>query len=398
MEMELSGINIKLYDFDEQSVKVFADFFSKDCHSDFNPVDTADSADLLIIDLDTRNNLEVLSLLREKYPSKPLVVLTSTAFNQHDGLTFILRKPLSNVNFYHLLLQLTLVTADNQPPAEELKNALLQHIQDNMLSAVSNVSTSDNDDIVPYELTQFDAMKLSRLVGRHEDIDISNPQATMRILFDPNLLLIGVIRNVVEKYANSTSMILVSLLDNQFLYDPEKHEIYTFINQSLLRLLCLMGTSEPPVCKPLDSSEQELTLKKLMRQNDTEIKRWPIDEFLWLIALWSSRGKIPRDINLNIPVKLTKWPDFTKLEKLPYALSIAALLSRQPMRLNDIAQRLKIEQRFVFAFYSAANAIGAAANSQQQSDTLFIAENTKVKVLSFLKKLSNVFNHRAAGE
>ncbi len=48
-----------------------------------------------------------------------------------------------------------------------------------------------------------------------------------------------------------------------------------------------------------------------------------------------------------------EWPTLTRLASIPHALRIAALLYDHPYPLADAARLLGIEQRYVFAFYSA---------------------------------------------
>ena len=95
---------------------------------------------------------------------------------------------------------------------------------------------------------------------------------------------------------------------------------------------------------------------------------------MWLISLWSSRGRIPVGTEILKPVFLMEWPNLTRLASVPHALRIAALLYDHPYPLADAARLLGIEQRYVFAFYSACKAIGLANVSRRQIDHTFAPE------------------------
>jgi len=115
-----------------------------------------------------------------------------------------------------------------------------------------------------------------------------------------------------------------------------------------------------------------------------------MESFMWLISLWTSRGRIPISTKLNQPVYLLQWPNLTRLASTPYSIRIAALLYDQPYPLIEAAKQLGIEQRYVFSFYSACKSIGLANTSKRVSDQIFIAERTKQSEhKSILSKLLN---------
>ena len=99
--------------------------------------------------------------------------------------------------------------------------------------------------------------------------------------------------------------------------------------------------------------------------------------FMWLITLWCSRGRVPEDCDLTQPVYLMQWPNLTRLEPIPHAVRIAALIYHQPRTLTDTAKQLGIEQRYVFAFFSACKTIGLSDISRRDVDKLFATESPK---------------------
>jgi hypothetical protein len=93
-----------------------------------------------------------------------------------------------------------------------------------------------------------------------------------------------------------------------------------------------------------------------------------MEEFLWKVALWTSCGRIPQDVDLTAPVFLQCWPNFTRLQLSPNFLRIAALLVQQPRTLMDVAKALEIPQKDVFAFFSATRAIGLSGQVKRQDN------------------------------
>ena len=82
------------------------------------------------------------------------------------------------------------------------------------------------------------------------------------------------------------------------------------------------------------------------------------EDFLWNVAAWAARGRLPAGTNPYRAVRLTAWPNFTRAFLSPHALRIAALWVRGFASPVDIALRLAIPQRYVFSFFTAAHFAG----------------------------------------
>jgi len=80
----------------------------------------------------------------------------------------------------------------------------------------------------------------------------------------------------------------------------------------------------------------------------------PAEPFLWKLAMRTSRGRVPVDTNFTTPIKLIRWPNFTRTIITPHALRIAALWAKQPTSLMDTANYLAVPLQHVFMFYTAA--------------------------------------------
>ena len=84
----------------------------------------------------------------------------------------------------------------------------------------------------------------------------------------------------------------------------------------------------------------------------------PLDGLEWELALWASRGRLPRGTGLEHPIRLKSWPNLTRLAVPPEAMRIAGLWSRGELSLRETVASLGAPQRYVFAFYSACAALG----------------------------------------
>ena len=75
---------------------------------------------------------------------------------------------------------------------------------------------------------------------------------------------------------------------------------------------------------------------------------------LWQVALWTARGRLRSGLTPTMHLRLKKWPDLTRLAETPHAMRIAAVLVCAPHSPRELCERLRIPQRYVFSFLSAA--------------------------------------------
>jgi len=104
----------------------------------------------------------------------------------------------------------------------------------------------------------------------------------------------------------------------------------------------------------LDSSEIRLYRKKAEEEPEYAHS---IESFIWTTSLLTSRGRLLKYTDINKKVGLKYWPNLTRLELIPHAMQIAAVFYKHPGSLLEVSRWLKIEQRYVFAFYNAVLAL-----------------------------------------
>lgn len=92
------------------------------------------------------------------------------------------------------------------------------------------------------------------------------------------------------------------------------------------------------------------------------------------IGLWTFDGKLPQETDIDHPVFLRYWPNFTRLPELPNAMRIAALWRKRATALSRTARELEIPQRQVFSFYAASWSLGMANLSRRSVDLILEPE------------------------
>ena len=154
---------------------------------------------------------------------------------------------------------------------------------------------------------------------------------------------------------------------------PYTHEVWLDVDDKQLRAFAgLAINSHSAKSMSLSSVELEGSSfsKKMEGFHD-------VDNFLWKLAIWTSKGRYPKHIDIHRPVYLKQWPNFTRLVVTPHAMRIAALLIRGPRTAMSIANDLKIKPQFVFVFISAANVLGLLEQATRQVDEVIAPAEVK---------------------
>ncbi len=78
---------------------------------------------------------------------------------------------------------------------------------------------------------------------------------------------------------------------------------------------------------------------------------------LWIAAIECSNGKLLPGHSTDIPVKLRAWPNFTRNDFKPEHLKLAAILARQAVSLQKLAEITQVAYEDIVNFYNATYAV-----------------------------------------
>ena len=188
--------------------------------------------------------------------------------------------------------------------------------------------------------------------GTKPDIDFSDSAQRRDILYSPVAYLQGTLMDKFFVAKRTRRSFIIEASNEKIVFFPERDQFYTTLKADALRSICtrkmkLIAT------RTLEKSEA----KQIEQVVSPAKKLIDSDVFLWDVALLTSRGRIPSDVDPEAPVRLKLQPDLDRLTFVPYADQIASLWKKRAVSLLETASTLKIPQRYVFAFYNAANAL-----------------------------------------
>lgn len=344
-------LNIAMVGTDEQTRMILKKSLYDYGKRQYALVDSVQSADVIIFDLDSLEAMDLWKEYRALYPSLPILIL-SLHYRSISG-TFFIQKPINVEKLLKILEKIKIQKKGIQIDTESQSHPYAAETKVNRVKLAAEIQREKEDNL----FYQF--------CGYAADIDPYQPQAVEKIYYDHTHYLQGFLEKAFTTAQQSHAEgILIEGLHTPMILLPEK-------NQLLCSSLCLEEQLHTMAVLPLSASSH----LRLLSLDEATIEQWrlteklfaqPLEPFLWKVALWTARGHLPKGTSLFKNVVLKQWPNFTRLIITPHALEIAALWIAQPHSLIETAKVLSIAQRYVFAFFSATQALKLTVLDHQQ--------------------------------
>ena len=140
-------------------------------------------------------------------------------------------------------------------------------------------------------------------------------------------------------------LVIDGLVDPIIFMPEDRGYVVTRLGKNRLRFICLAPMKEIVHMRiPLRGLPPDLV----------DCPPVPSSQFLWEVALLTSRGRLPEGTSLEMPIRLKRWPNLTRYLESPHAMRIAALWSRTAHSLSETVRQLSIPAGCVYSFYYAA--------------------------------------------
>ncbi len=393
-------LKIYMQGFDNRSLKTFEIFYQSKCNAKFHLTDDYKNASIAVIDFDVCHDKKLIEHLQNTNKSLFIIIVSLIEQDQQNPGVFFLQKPVNPEQLKQRLITIKKLLSGNKTlnseklkPKKTLSNRRPETVEATKTNNINCISHKKNYSAPTAAATMMSKEEESHYIGNNPDITLNDPHSILNAVYTARNKLQDAIVKAIALAKRDKCDIEMYCLNTGFVINFEENSIYTASSDNVLRPLCLLESEQPPVIRKHNSTtpvQQSLTLKN---RNKSQLKIWSLDVFLWKIALWTSRGRFPEDTDLHTTAYLSEWPNFTRLQTFPHAMRIAALLHQQPTRLTEIASKLKIPQRYVFSFYSAAKAIEISGISRRKIDqTLKAAPQKKSSHRSVLQKVLNKLN------
>jgi hypothetical protein len=358
-------LNVALLGMGQRMEQMLHMFFQTQCQDRYTAADEEENADLSIIDLDGRGGEALWREHASRFPGRPCILLSLTEVDAGDGE--LVSKPL-RIKRLQAALDRIRDRLLPQPQVERPESVgVVQHPSHQTAEILSplrlrpeaaeaqgrNTAHSGPAKGVATPATAAQCMQdkeIYAFIGSAPDMDLTDPQQVQKVQYDPKQFLIGHILAATRLGRKEQRPVRLATPYGSLTLLPEIKGVLVEMKHRHLRLLAAV---------PIREEDISLSVLKPDQVADTDQGLWQdLDTFVWNLTLICSRGRMPVGTDPTAPVALHNWPNLTRLRLFPHALQIAALWINRPVSLQETASELGIPQRFVFAFYSAAQNLG----------------------------------------
>lgn len=384
---------------DERSCRIMSMFFKGPCEGHAIVVEEND-ATVAIVDTRFEHARQVLEQTLAQGKMDAIIVLSSQTTDRiiHDKIMY-LDKPISTNPMFEALdwakdltegkqrqkpfqtprSPIRTAKAEPVPSAQELKaneeeaiiiadQVIEQHTEQTVEQPVEletentdlpeqshhiNSVTTTAIENKAHASMQVEERDFSDVIGTVLDIDLNDPAKQRAAFYDPSKYYQGCVQDAFNKARTEDTALQLTLGWNPLIILPHSKQIWWDADDKLLKAVSDIEINvKTATITPLSPNALAESVANPEKKQD-------MDAFLWKLTLWSSRGRYPLAIDIDSPIQLKKWPNFTRYIVTPHALRIAALLIKEgPDTMIGIANTLNIELRYVSIFVSATHALG----------------------------------------
>ena len=245
-----------------------------------------------------------------------------------------------------------------KPKVTEVTPALADNPPPYPTSELESIQSLEALHLLPPEpklgVAKMDQSMVNRCCGHHPDVNVHNPQQRRGLYFNANGAFLNWLPRAVNKARLSQLPVEIVGLPCPLIYLPEEDRFWGDFDQELLLQYALsrFGMTELEL-----RNRPDLEVIKPVARNADPINE-SRDALIWKMALWSTRGRLSQHLDPEAVYTLLAKPDFNRLLAIPHAEDITELWHQQCFSAVNVTRMLQIPQRYVFAYMSAADALG----------------------------------------
>lgn len=331
-------IKVALFGMDKRSedrmLTIFSMNFKDQCeHADIKHADT------VIFDMDDKNVASEWAEFRLNHPDIPVIIMAQEHV-ELIGTTYISK------------------------PAKLAE--LLAALKDSSNKDISsNLNTGHN--------TRSAAKALQERSPKSSYNNNSGSSESFELFYNPDEFVQGQVVKAIKKANEINSNIFIKCWSNQWiLISPNSNFLFQNITDSQIKTLGLVPLGGDLVYSEHPFSDDEIS--HMANSSTSLVKVFPIDTFLWNIAIRTARGRVPLGVSLDELFILSHWPNLTRLDYIPNAALISAFWVDQAQSINNVINQLHIPYKDVANFFSAAWANGLMKAAKRKEDFLSTPE------------------------
>ncbi|MCV6623677.1 MAG: hypothetical protein OIF51_18215 [Cellvibrionaceae bacterium] len=402
---------IAIHHCSDRQAKPLRYFFQSRTIGQYELSSSADSdlhkPDIHIVDIDSREGFDYAEELLETQPK--LKVLCISFEKSAPGQALCIKKPVQKDALLQALSKVQLAEArsladvqkvanqSNQAPepeqkdTEEKKSRFHADLQESVVSKKTEVNKSSVAAAVSAEKPQPKFQKVgeakntagaalrlrkSQSLPRQVNDDLGELEQAR---YQSENYLQGIVNTAIDRSRDEGQPVKVTIAKESFTICAVKRKIWHKIKYNTLRSI-----SSSPI---LETNTELSALGQTNVDGVDYLIEEPLDDFLWRSSAWASRGRLLDDVSLNQNLRLTRWPNLTRVLLFPHASKIAAVLASRPISLLELIQDYKLPAYYVFSFYSAAASLGYITRYDGPKSNVETAKEERGIFLKLLDRL-----------
>ncbi len=303
---------------DARKSAIFSMAFKMHTATQFQLVEEAQQADVLVVDTDGVEGEALWENAQTNYPNIPRVYssILEPKFDvaylpkpvKVETLFPVLRAALSGVVTYKV------ADAEAQPQNRE-RLSFKQQAKNykNTLADEPEVTSAPRDVTFPADEIQ---------------------------VFDATTGLLGMTRQIATQAEN-----VALIVDNKpvLMYFPGVNRVLLAVSPDKLEELC-------------QQADVQITVKKIGEHPEwQQHAKAQMDSCLWQFAVWTAKGRLIKEIDVNQPLALRSWPNITRLAYIPDAMRLSAFLTKSPVNLPMIYKMIRVDIADLLNFIAASH-------------------------------------------
>jgi hypothetical protein len=366
-------LGVTLVGMDERSEHALQLFFQGPCKNSCAVVEP-ELAEISIVDMDVVNADKLYAQQREQFPKHQFILIALV--EQKGGDAFFVKKPMQPKVLMDVLSRARKGSEGKGVRAESIPEPVTtMPLASSQPTAIKKSKSQSVSNSTHQSAMSLDEKSFISFIGALKNIDTNSEEQINSAHYDPKAYLQGYFQSACKVALNKKQILQLNGSWKPLVIFPRTNEIWLDADDKQLQAACRMSLKTLGAVDPLsDTKGSGMTMSAVndvSKINKCDRNNFQsIESFLWKVSLWTSQGRVPLGLDLERPVYLSHWPNMTRLMLSPHAVRIAALLVSEPRSLLEVAAVLNIPQQYVFAFYSAARALGLAGQVKREVDLI----------------------------
>ena len=311
-------VKVMLLGVDARKSAIFSMAFKMHTATQFQLVEEAQQADVLVVDTDGVEGEALWENAQTNYPNIPRVY--SSILEPKFDVAY-LPKPVKVETLFPVL-------------RAALSGVVTYKVADAEAQPQNRERLSFKQQAKNYKNTLADEPEFTSAPR-----DVTFPADEIQV-FDATTGLLGMTRQIATQAEN-----VALIVDNKpvLMYFPGVNRVLLAVSPDKLEELC-------------QQADVQITVKKIGEHPEwQQHAKAQMDSCLWQFAVWTAKGRLIKEIDVNQPLALRSWPNITRLAYIPDAMRLSAFLTKSPVNLPMIYKMIRVDIADLLNFIAASH-------------------------------------------